>query len=98
MFFCRLRHPNIVLIMGVTFAPPGHRITKDGEGSSLSLRRRRELGFENAGEARTRNTCVLYHISFMCEALLSAKKTRGCVPLMCEAFAYSGRKHVAVYL
>lgn len=45
----RLRHPNIVLIMGVTFAPPGHRITLDGQGM-VSLSRRRELGFENAGE------------------------------------------------
>ncbi|CAM9808478.1 unnamed protein product, partial [Laminaria digitata] len=47
----RLRHPNIVLIMGVTFAPPGHRITLDGQGS-VSLSRRRELGFENAGAAQ----------------------------------------------
>eukprot|EP00904_Undaria_pinnatifida_P005064 jgi/Undpi1/1688/HiC_scaffold_11.g05078.m1 len=37
--------------MGVTFAPPGHRITLDGQGS-VSLRRRRELGFENAGAAQ----------------------------------------------
>lgn len=39
--------------MGVTFAPAGHRITRDGQGS-LSLRRRRELGFENAGEGMDR--------------------------------------------
>lgn len=35
--------------MGVTFAPPGHRITLDGQGS-LSMRRRRELGFEDGGK------------------------------------------------
>lgn len=47
----RLRHPNIVLIMGVTFAPAGHRITLDGQGP-VSPRRRRELGFEDVGRLR----------------------------------------------
>ncbi|CAM9737887.1 unnamed protein product, partial [Sphacelaria rigidula] len=44
----RLRHPNIVLIMGVTFAPAGHRITLDGQ-DPVSPSRRRELGFEDVG-------------------------------------------------
>ncbi|CAM9160203.1 unnamed protein product [Ectocarpus sp. 4 AP-2014] len=56
----RLRHPNIVLIMGVAFAPPGHRITLDGDGTaSMSVSRRRELGFEDLGTSTQGSLCIV---------------------------------------